>query len=577
MKKSKMTLSIALGAIACTILAGCDNATYSPEGYILTYTNSAGETMRYTAEDLFGSYYNDSGKVSTMFDSIYKVIVRNYFTSENAGYAKYSEILKNAKNDVEGVKSTAEKNADTNSTSYDEEWDALLKSNNCDNEEELLEKFIYDRELTEFNDQFYEKNTDFLRDAVPSAVATQANPTNYEGYLYTKAPYHVRHILVKVNDSGSTNYWNSTIDESNAIKLYDVASALANGGQTFGKIAQLNSDDSSASSYGDLGIMDKDTGFVNEFKLGIYAYENIYNNITKTAAAASEIAMNSEIVDDYKAVGGTTIAKIPYGAFVKLYEVKDVTKDNQNRDVNDGNANFYPRNVYFNKYLNKHYVGVITPDDVEEGSNDYSSLAGFKDVNGLGKVLCTSEGQPILVVRAGTSDYQGIHFIVIERSPLISGEVKGTTLSEYYTTKYPSQEGYPVDSNNKPKQTYVNFLNQDVKAYKERATTVENKIKGFDTDLNKFIYSKYVSEEKIKFNDAKLEEAINNWIDASKVKKAFDADISWEQTWDSYIESLKVQNNERSKLIPEVCAIGFKTHTGADWVDGGVCYDNKNR
>ena len=96
-----MTLSIALGAIACTILAGCDNATYSPEGYILTYTNSAGETMRYTAEDLFGSYYNDSGKVSTMFDSIYKVIVRNYFTSENAGYAKYSEILKNAKNDVE--------------------------------------------------------------------------------------------------------------------------------------------------------------------------------------------------------------------------------------------------------------------------------------------------------------------------------------------------------------------------------------------------------------------------------------------------------------------------------------------
>lgn len=558
-------------AFAAMSLSGCNEVKYSPEGYILTYTNAAGEVLHYSADDLFKDYYQDSSKVSSMFDSIYKLVIRNYFVAEEAGKAKYSEILKNAKNDVEGVKSKAEENAKTNSTNYDDEFDALLKSYSCDDEDELLEHFIYERESKEFNDQFYENNIELLRDSKKTAE----DPHAYDGYIDSKLPYHVRHILVKISDSGTTNYYNSTIDKDDAIGLWDVANALREGKDSFGRIAQLYSDDTSASSFGDLGIMDKDTSFVNEFKLGVYAYENIYNQATKDVE--SRIKMSDTLKTAYKdaAEEGSAIVKIPYGAFEYLKTNADVTKDNLNRDVNDGSSLFFPRNIIFNKYLNKHAIGVITPDDIESGSEDFTTAA-FKDVEGLGKILCTKDGQPILVVRAGTSDYQGVHFIVVQRTPLID-EVNGVKLSQYYTTKRPDQEGYPKAEDGTPLQTYVNFLDQEVKEYKSRAEAVESKIKGFDSALNKFIYRKYVESEKIKFSDADLQAQIDKWIDAAAFKKSFDESLSWNETWEKYIETLKVQNEEREKLVSETCAIGFKTHTGSDWQEGGVCYDNKNR
>lgn len=577
MKKSKVTLGIMAGLLAASFAAGCD-VTYSPDGYILTYKNAAGETLNYTADELFGSYYKDSSKVSSMFDNIYKLIVGNYFKVEASGIAKYDEVLKKAKNEVEGIKTQAKKNADTNSTNYDDEWDSLLKSYSCKDEDELLQYFLYQKELDEFNKQFYDANTNLLRDSKP----TTENPDAYDGYLNVKVPYHVRHILVKITDSSSTNFWNSTIDSSNAIKLYDVANALAKGTDSFGKIAQLYSDDGSATSFGDLGIMDKDTSFVNEFKLGVYAYENLYNNATKSNAEKSNIGLSSELGSSYKDTAGTSIAKIPYGVFEKLKEVNNVTLDNSNREVNDGSATYYPRNVYFNKYLNKHAVAVITPNDVEGETSpkDYSTLPGFNFTDtgdGLGRILRTKEGQPILVVRAGDgSNYQGIHFIIVQRTPLIE-TVNGVTVSEYYTTKYPGQTDYPVDADKNDKQTYVNFLNQEVKDYKTRATEVENKIKNFDTNLNKYIFNKYVEEEKVTFKDTNLKSAIDKWIESTKISARENEKIEWEQKWESYIETLKVQEAERSKLIPEVCAIGFKTHTGSDWAEGGQCNDNKIR
>ncbi len=589
MKKTKLTLGLALSAISCTLLAGCGGATYSPEGVILTYTNAAGEQINYTAEDLFDGYYDDSSKVSTMFDSIYKVIVRNYFISEEAGKKKYDEILKNAKNDVEGIKTKAKENADTNSSSYDDEWNELLESYSCEDEDELLEHFIYERELTEFNDQFYDNNTEFLRDAKPE--------DGYDGYINSKSPYHVRHILVKISDTANNNFYNATISKENAQKLYTVANALANG-TSFGQVALTQSDDnsgdsSSATKYGDLGIMDKDTSFVNEFKLGVYAYENIYNEATKEAAKTSNVAIGTSY-DAYKEAAETRvigegstvtttvtneISTIPYGVFVKLNEVASVETDAKGENVNDGSANTFPRNVWFNNYLNLHEVSLITYDVVD--GQDTSALPAdttyFQDitVNGVTKkVLVTTDGQPILAVRAGTSDYQGIHFIIVQRSPLVE-EQNGVSLSNYWTTKYPGQDGYPKDSDNKNMSTYVNFLNQETKEYKTRAEEVENKIKNFDSDLNKYIYQKNLDSQKITFKDTKLQEAIDKWIEVSKNKKTFDNQISWDKTWDEYVETLKIQNTERAKLFPTTCAIGFSTHSGSEWESGGVCYDKK--
>lgn len=590
MKKSKLTLGISVAAMSCALLAGCKETTYSPEGYILTYKDANGEEQHLTMQDLFGTYLTDTSRVSTMFDSIYKLIVRNYFNgADHKG--DYDQIKKNAENDVEGVKSKAKENADTNDSKYDKEWEALLDSYGCKDEDELLEHFIYERELKEFNDQFYKNHIKELRDQTQAA-------DSYSGYLEKKVPYHVRHILVKVDDSGSTNYWNGTISKENATLLYDVANALATGTETFGKIAQQYSDDSSKDKFGELEIVDKDTEYVPEFKLGMYAFENMYNAATKAAAKTSKISINAgetdSIASEYAKVAETTdgvIGTIPFGAFAQIKKYYDTTKDSMNRDVNDGDAKYFPRNVFFNNYLNNHFVSVITKEAVEglPTSTELDALAGFTftDVNGdgldtlVGKpILRTKEGQPILVVRAGTSSYQGIHFIVIERSGLVPTD-KGVSLNDYYTTYRPSQSEYPVDGSGNKLQTYVNYYAQSEAEYKTRAETVESKIKNFDPQLNKHIYQLNVQEQNIKFTEAgqPIAEAIDKWIEATAKKSEFDENINWEKVWDSYIESLKVEKAEAVKRLPNACAIGFldDDKTTGKWAEGGACYDNKIR
>ena len=595
MKKSKLTLGISVAAMSCALLAGCNEVTYSPEGYLLTYKDANGNEVHYSAQDLFGDYVTDSTKVSTMFDSIYKLIVRNYFNSDSHK-GDYEQIKKNAENDVEGVKSKAKENQETNDSKYDKEWEALLESYGCKDEEELLEHFIYERELKEFNEQFYKNHIADLRD---NTLAENS----YSGYLEKKVPYHVRHILVKVDDSGSTNYWNGTITKDNATDFYDVANALAEGKDSFGKIAQQYSkDDGSKVKFGELDIVDKDTEYVPEFKLGMYVFENLFNAKTTTAAATSSISINGAISTNYqKAVTGEdtpdlkdVLGQIPYGAFSLLKEFEDVTKDELNRDVHDGDSKYFPRNIIFNNYLNNHYLSVITKENVKKpGSSDDWSKVDFTDLDGftfedkngdglntlLGKdILRTKDGQPILVARAGTSSYQGVHFIVIERSGLqpVKDEV---SLSEYYTTYRPSQGEYPK-KDGQPKQTYVNYLAQSEAEYKTRAETVENKIKNFDPSLNKHIYQLNVAEQKIKFTEEgkAIGEAIDKWIATTNAKSAYDDKLSWEKTWESYIESLKVENVESSKRISNTCAIGFtsKDKDDAEWYQvGGACYDNK--
>ncbi len=612
-----MTLGVIAGLLSVSGLAACNGPVYSPEGYILTYTNASGETLHYSAEDLFGSYKNDASSNSTIFNEVYKLIVRNYFVTEPGQESIYNKILKEAENDVDSVKAKAKDNADDNKTDYDDEFETLIKSYSCVDEEDLRQHFIYERELTEFEDQFYKSNIDHLRDS----RTDDAEGDQYKGYLQAKVPYHISHILVKVTDTSGTNYNDGSISEQNAINLYSVASALAEGNRSFGYIAgrDLNEDDTARASFGDLGIMDKDTSFINEFKLGIYAYENLFN---ETDASASEIAINSTIKDQLtravverssddagevtEAAVGNKLGEIPFGVFAKLNEFADVVKGAEDATVNGGDAQFFPRNIYFNKYLNRHNISVVTAADVSgadhvgnvaikenewgDGTDKFATGTfegnkGFVDAakcgitlsHGSTKVLATDivrdgEGNvvsasPILVVRGGTgsgdSGYQGIHFIVIKKSGL---EDKAK-LSEYYTTKYPGQTGYPKNEDGTYKTTYVNNVDQGIKDYKTRAEAVESKIRNFDSSLNKYIFEKYYESQKIKFADETIGASLTKWIETSKIKADFDAANTWEETWRAYTEMLASQSNERdgNLLISEVCAIGYK---GTDHYDG---------
>lgn len=599
MKKTKVTLGIVAGLLTVAALTACDPAdpVYSPEGYILTY-KVGDQTFHYTADQLFGSYYKDSDKTQAMFDSIYKLIVRNYFTLENpdgegTGKSQYKTIEDLAKRNVEADKQTANKNADTNGTKYDVEFNSILASHGCKDEAELLEYYIYEGELDKFQDNFYDKNISLLRDG---------KENEYDGWIKKMAPYHISHLLVKIDDSGSTNYWNGTIGEEDAERLNLVANELAKAEDSFGYTANLYSEDvESGKAYGDLGIMDKSTSFVDEFKLGIYAYENIYGEHI-VEAMHSEIGISDEIYYDYKDVTEETpneMPTIPFGIFETLNNYKKVVKAEKTVSsgkkievsVNDDDPNYYPRNVFFNHYLNKHAVAFITPDVVEgqdaAKAAEYAALPAFKEVNGK-KVLCarvkladgTDDWKPILVARAGADSYQGIHFIIMNRTPFETTDKNGVALKDYYTTKFPGQAEYPTDDSGKDLQTYVNFNNLEDKKAKERAESVESSIKSFDSDLNKFIYKKYKAAGKLTINDPQLDQTIDRWIEVTANTKKFNDNLSWEKTWNAYIEKLQQQNNERKYMVKLTCAIGYANAdaTGYDALYnelGGECNNGK--
>lgn len=587
MKKSKLAVGLMAGFLCIGGLAACNEVTYSKDGYILTYTLSDGTVEHYTADDLFKSYYSEADKTQTEFDSIYKLIVKNYFKSEDQA-EEYKSIKELASRDVDGDKQTAQKNADTNGTSYDTEFDAILSSHGCKDENELLEYYIYERELDKFEDSFYDDHIDVLRDG------GLLGDENYDGYIKTRAPYHVSHILVKVDDGGSSNYWNATISEQDCLDLNKVATYLAEGNNSFGYIANLFSDDEgSKAAFGDLGIMDKSTGYVDEFKLGLYAYENLYG---KDSAIASDPEQSSIALDDdqkaaYQLYDGSNagkIGKIPYTVFQGLEDLSKVTKGYNNSSVHNDAALYYPRNVVFNEYLNKHAVSLIAAEDIDGTAIDTTSLLGFHTVfsGDTTKYLCakytytsasgeyTYDYKPILVVRAGTSDYQGIHFIVANRTPFeVAEDGNGVDISNYYTTYFPGQKEYPTrevgTGDNKKTvdlQTYVNFNNLEDADAKSRAEALKSSITSYDSNLKKVIYRVYKKAGSVKILDSELDKTIEKWIDVTLEKQEFDDEKSWDKTWRNYISNLHQQKNEREKRLPLVTATAFEKYN--DPVEG---------
>lgn len=85
----------------------------------------------------------------------------------------------------------------------------------------------------------------------------------FEDYYNIAKPRYVSHILVKMEDSDNPT-------EEELAKLDKVKSELASG-KSFEDVATEYSDDGSASNKGSLGLCDKNTSFVTEFKNAMLA------------------------------------------------------------------------------------------------------------------------------------------------------------------------------------------------------------------------------------------------------------------------------------------------------------------
>ena len=536
MKKTKCALGLVAFATSIMALSGCSGATASKDGVIMTYTDANGNRTSYTAEDLLKNYQSYSSSLSSEFDKIYEVLVRHYY-DQDAQSTKLASLKAEATNKVLSDKQKAEKNAANNKTSYEAEFQTYLDAAGADNVDELYQKYLYDEEKADFQNEIYNtygtgddsvngyvamkdgyyKTGNELKEAFPESKegAEFVWGRGSEGWLGTQMPYHIRHILIKLAGGGDKKYAQDRIAETaneggETTKLTSTLFRLAGAtigadGKlttdtdrwTFGSIAKSFSDDEgSAKNFGEYGIMEKTMAqdLVHEFKLGTYAFESLYSarekasseayklmpGLEEEATSAADIDNKQTLLDSNTTVHdyfanfdddndgiADGVGQIPFGAAIALYDTKKVVTDAAGNPVwNDNQDSFYPRNVIYNKYFNKHNVCVITPNVI--GSNYKSALlddtsktaaagilAGYQlsadgksvtteDFKGsysaqLGalpgfsvdttnvltgadfqhNVLTNEKGQVILAVRAGAgSSYQGIHFMTVERSAL---------------------------------------------------------------------------------------------------------------------------------------------------------------
>ena len=609
MKKSKLSLGLVSCLLSVGTLAGCDTLKSSNDGVLLSYTVDGveGNPIEIKADEILGDYYNDSTKYQAIYDTIYSVIAQNYFSKERTpvtyegtqvplGASQMDRIIIDARAKVADDIDTAQTNADANNTKYKKEFEAILESKGVSSEEELLKKYIAELQKETFENNFYKYQVEEMKNAGNEATDISVKVENaksiavnslvdgselftWNGYLLDQLPYHMSHILVKLADSSDTNYYNGTISEENAIRLADVINTLGDSNTTFAKTAMTyNEDPGSQKKEGDLGIMDLDTSFINEFKLGIYAYELFYG-VNKADAAKSNIKVTTgtgSVESNYKSAVKTLfdleydndIPSVELSVFNELKSVSKEVTDENKKPVIENATLVYPRNIIYNKYLNKHAVFFITNGDTDNGN--FKVINGVSDKATTGApadkaVLCADgdETKPIIAVRASSGGEQEIHLMVINRSPFAKVDKNGKDLiplTQYYTTYHTGQDYYPRNPDKSFVKTYVNFLTNNEGETKTRAEEFASKLKSYDSDkLGKYIFLKYANEEKIKFADENkaLAEALMKWIETSLEKKADEREESWTKTWNEYLDKLVKQNSERKKLVPEACKIVF--------------------
>ena len=559
MKKSKLSITLVTSFIAAMAMSACSSVSSSKNAIVTFTPYGSEESVDLITDDVYGQYANTSSGVSKFYDKILEVLIRYKFKNLNwaEGDKNYKEIENYAKNEVQAKKDEAKKNADSNGTKYDDEWKSILDSNNVEDSKELLEKFIYDEEKKVMKDWYATNNdnAEALKNEFIGVDSTGAKVGGDDQAVKSAMPYHIRHILVKVDEASDAQekFYKGTISEDQANRLYNTVTTLAEGKYTFAQVAKKYSEDGSASNGGDVGIMTNaassgSLGMVNEFQLGLYAYDYKYDARHATSAAKDAIKEGLGFEDEvYNALPAKAV-EVPYEAFIKLGDYAKVTADHYGNKLANGSTALYPRNIIWNKYLNLHNVFLIK-NRKSAGSNfgaadantEFSNLiddaqvynASLPRFNADG-YLVDEKGNVIIGVR---SQY-GIHLMVIEKSMF-----DFATLATYYSTKIPGDEGY--DSN-----SYVGYISGDTEDYTKRADDVKSKITSFDSTYDYRLYNWLTTEAGMTVNFTGAAEELGDKIkDYIEIQQSTNRDKQEEglaKVWKTYTRMLDVQEYNRN-------------------------------
>ena len=146
MKKKKITAGLVSSFIAALALTACSGVTQN-DSAIVTYTGYDGEKVNVLTNTVYNRYRKSSDGIAKFYSAILESIIRYEFDSSSTAVWKKdnTQIKTEAQNNVTGAKQKAEENAKTNNTSYSDEWESILSSYGVEDEEGLLQHFIYQR------------------------------------------------------------------------------------------------------------------------------------------------------------------------------------------------------------------------------------------------------------------------------------------------------------------------------------------------------------------------------------------------------------------------------------------------
>ena len=667
MKTGKRSLSLAMSILAIASLTACDDDYNYPdakwkEGIIV---NVDGKDYKY--DEIYQLFDNSKGSAQAYFN-VAKNILAQLVTP------KTDTMLSNVDTKINDLKNTWKTNARTNNTSYKEEQEKTFDSENVEDLDELREKYISQQQVEKNSQDFYEINANGVTDPSYTYYISEQMTKDY---VTNQAPYHVSHVLVKVDaSSDGEGYWNGKITADNAKKIGNAVRMLASS-DSFGSVAQLVSEDEgSAKMYGELVTttegsqsvaMEKTTSYINEFKLGLYAYEAYLNPKTKAAevntavraslrvpgqaAASSSFDYKndtavSELITDGTLVGKNGAFGIPLSKAITLGYVADVEKNIvDGSKVDYASETQYPRNILFNNYFNYHGVNFLYDDSdtyeaeflkdaIEVGAHsdktiltlndvkdklpskyaEYEYVKGqlskidageFKTVEGISDNLYNydfdaftkksvltkiptskrilvekdTDTNPVVIVRGGSSGYQGIHFIVVNNDPFVNSQ----NTYQYYRTNIPDASADPASAKSADYSTnpsLINYVKADINSnttYNARRDAVVAAVKASDSNIDFRLYEENIKKFGAdKFNELLGDYAgiINKYIEITKESSELGKNSSLDESWETYIQTLALQEEITPRgLVPEVCVSAFEG--GNYGTLEGICHVEK--
>ena len=667
MKTGKRSLSLAMSILAIASLTACDDDYTYPdakwkEGIIV---NVDGKDYKY--DEIYQLFDNSKGSAQAYFN-VAKNILAQLVTP------KTDTMLSNVDTKINDLKNTWKTNARTNNTSYKEEQEKTFDSENVEDLDELREKYISQQQVEKNSQDFYEINANGVTDPSYTYYISEQMTKDY---VTNQAPYHVSHVLVKVDaSSDGEGYWNGKITADNAKKIGNAVRMLASS-DSFGSVAQLVSEDEgSAKMYGELVTttegsqsvaMEKTTSYINEFKLGLYAYEAYLNPKTKAAEVNTAVRASlrvpgqaavsssfdyendtavSELITDGTLVGKNGAFGIPLSKALTLGYVADVEKNIvDGSKVDYASETQYPRNILFNNYFNYHGVNFLYDDSdtyeaeflkdaIEVGAHsdktiltlnavkdklpskyaEYEYVKGqlskidagkFKTVEGISdnlynydfdaftkksvltkiptskKILVEkdTDTNPVIIVRGGSSGYQGIHFIVVNNDPFVNSQ----NTYQYYRTNIPDASADPASAKSADYSTnpsLINYVKADINSnttYNARRDAVVAAVKASDSNIDFRLYEENIKKFGAdKFNELLGDYAgiINKYIEITKESSELGKNSSLDESWETYIQTLALQEEITPRgLVPEVCVSAFE---GGNYLTlEGICHVEK--